>query len=628
MVCEYCQSTLLRNDINLENLGKMAELLPDRSLLQIGSSGIYLGDGFTVIGRLQFQHESGLWNSWHLLFDHGKTGWLSEASGNYSLSFQVNEGLPDLPLERFVPDLSVPVNGQRMSVIRVETAKCIAGQGELSAAVPVGHTLHFVELAVAQTYASLEFDGAKPTLYMGQAVELTALHLQNLRDLEQSAIQISSRQLQCPACGGNLNFRLQQALTITCPHCATVLDSRNDKLAILLKQSNKLQQLNRLPIPLGSIGRFERATFTVIGYLRRSTRASGLLHYWEEYLLHHPGYGFRWLVCSQGHWNLLKPVLKAPSISKGYTGDTIAMLEGKTYRHFANYKAKIDRVAGEFYWRIKVEDSASLEDYIAPPYLLSKELQGKEINWSQGEYLQPEQVNDAFEGKLLLTPPKGVFANQPCPYEPSVDAWLKNTLLFVVLVIVLQCWFVFESRQEVVFSKVMEVSAVDSSDWSNYRTLNPESANLESEPFEIHSNHGNVVIDIDGNLDNSWLFSSISLVNLQNGLTYSSSREISDYSGYDGGEYWRENDSHTDVVFSAVSPGRYQLQVEAESERSYGSVNARKTQYLRVIANVPLWQNFWFVLIFLLIGPALFYYFRHHFEQQRWAESDHPMNNT
>jgi hypothetical protein len=304
------------------------------------------------------------------------------------------------------------------------------------------------------------------------------------------------------------------------------------------------------------------------------------------------------------------------------------MLEGKTYRHFANYKAKIDRVAGEFYWRIKVEDSASLEDYIAPPYLLNKELQGKEINWSQGEYLQPEQVNDAFEGKLLLTPPKGVFANQPCPYEPSVDAWLKNTLLFVVLVIVLQCWFVFESRQEVVFSKVMEVSAVDSSDWSNYRTLNPESANLESEPFEIHSNHGNVVIDIDGNLDNSWLFSSISLVNLQNGLTYSSSREISDYSGYDGGEYWRENDSHTDVVFSAVPPGRYQLQVEAESERSYGSVNARKTQYLRVIANVPLWQNFWFVLIFLLIGPALFYYFRHHFEQQRWAESDHPMNNT
>jgi hypothetical protein len=626
MVCEYCQSTLLRSDVNLENLGKMAELLPDHSLLQIGSSGLYSGDGFSVIGRMQFQHSSGVWNSWHLLFDTGKTGWLSEASGTYTLSFEVLDGIPDLPLERCVPDLSVPIQGQRMSIIRIEEAQCIAGQGELSSAVPVGKTIHFVELAAAQHYASLEYQAGKAALYLGQAVALETLHLQNLRDIEQMAVRVTSRQLDCPSCGGSLPNRLERALTITCPHCATILDARNEKIAVLIKQKKKLEQLHHLTIPLGSTGRFEKADFTVIGYLQRSSTWEGVTYYWEEFLLHHPGYGFRWLVCSQGHWNLLKPLVAAPVLSKDYSQGTLATLEKHRYRHFAKYNAKIDLVAGEFYWLVKAGDKATLEDYIAPPYLLSKETQGKEIQWSQGEYLTPEQVNTAFGEHLQLMQPQGVFANQPCPYTQSVSAWVSNTLLFMLLAIVLHSWFVMQSREELVFSSTMQVNAVDSSDWSNYRTLNPETASLESEPFEIHTQHGNVVIEIDGALSNSWLFSSLTLVNLQNGLTYSSSREISDYSGYDGGEYWRENDSRAELIFSAVPAGRYQLQVETESERSYGMSSALKSQQIRVIANVPLWRNFWFLLAFLCIGPAIFYYHNSNFEQRRWALSDHPLN--
>lgn len=616
----------MRSDANLENLGKMAELLPDHSLLQIGSSGIYSGDEFSIIGRIQFQHASGTWNSWHLLFENGKTGWLSEASGTYALSFEVSEGIPDLPLERCVPDLSVPIQGQRMSVIRIEEARCIAGQGELSCAVPVGKTIHFVELTASQNYASLEYEAGKPTLYLGQAIALENLRLQNLRDIEQTAVRVPSRQLDCPSCGGSLTSRLEQALTITCPHCATILDARNEKIAVLIKQKKKLEQLNHLSIPLGSSGRFEKADFTVIGYLNRSTTSAGVTIYWEEFLLHHPGYGFRWLVCSQGHWNLLKPLLTAPVLSKDYSLGTLATFENQSYKHFAKYNAKINLVAGEFYWLVKVDDKAVLEDYISPPYLLSKEAQGKEIQWSQGEYLTPEQVNAAFGRQLQLMQPQGVFANQPCPYAQSVNAWVSNTLLFLLLAIIFHGWFVMESRQEIVFNSVMQVNAVDNSEWSSYRTLNPENGSLESEPFEIHTQHGNVVIEIDGSLSNSWLFSSLSLVNLQNGLTYSSSREISDYSGYDGDEYWRENDSHAEVIFSAVPPGRYQLQVEAESERSYGVSSAVKSQQVKAVANVPLWRNFWFLLFFLSIGPAIFYYSRTNFEQQRWAESDHPMN--
>ncbi len=41
---------------------------------------------FGLIGRIQLKYEQGLWNEWHLLFDDGKSGWLSEAGGEYVLS--------------------------------------------------------------------------------------------------------------------------------------------------------------------------------------------------------------------------------------------------------------------------------------------------------------------------------------------------------------------------------------------------------------------------------------------------------------------------------------------------------------------------------------------------------------
>jgi hypothetical protein len=38
-VCEYCQSTLVRHDQALEDIGKMAALVEDRSPLQTGRRG-------------------------------------------------------------------------------------------------------------------------------------------------------------------------------------------------------------------------------------------------------------------------------------------------------------------------------------------------------------------------------------------------------------------------------------------------------------------------------------------------------------------------------------------------------------------------------------------------------------
>src|SRR6187401_3465574 len=86
-VCSYCQSTLIRHDLDLENIGKMARLKLDGSPLQLGVTGTFAGKRFRAIGRIQLQYERGVWNEWHLHFEDGRSGWLGEAQGLYTVTF-------------------------------------------------------------------------------------------------------------------------------------------------------------------------------------------------------------------------------------------------------------------------------------------------------------------------------------------------------------------------------------------------------------------------------------------------------------------------------------------------------------------------------------------------------------
>ncbi len=69
--CGYCQSTVVRSGEVLTRLGKMAELFDDHSPLQLLASGRIALDGqdqpFTLIGRLQYKGDAGIWTEWAAL---------------------------------------------------------------------------------------------------------------------------------------------------------------------------------------------------------------------------------------------------------------------------------------------------------------------------------------------------------------------------------------------------------------------------------------------------------------------------------------------------------------------------------------------------------------------------------
>ena len=118
-VCEFCRSTLLRDGEDLKNLGRMAELMDDPSLIQIGTEGTFRGQHFSVIGRIQLKYDAGLWNEWHILFDDQRSAWLSEAGGEYVVSSQVPVSEPLPAFTTLLPEMPVTVAGRSFTVTSV-----------------------------------------------------------------------------------------------------------------------------------------------------------------------------------------------------------------------------------------------------------------------------------------------------------------------------------------------------------------------------------------------------------------------------------------------------------------------------------------------------------------------------
>jgi len=193
-VCEYCRSTLVRHDINVENIGKMAELKLDGSPLQLGAQGRYRGINFGVIGRIQLHFDRGVWNEWHLMFDDGRSGWLGEAQGLYAVSF-LTKIAGDIPaFETLKPGKKVQLKGQWFEVQNLESARCVGGEGELPFRVGAGYDAPVADLVGEKNaFATIDYSettgapGAQesqPLVFIGEYMEFDDLHFSNLRQFD------------------------------------------------------------------------------------------------------------------------------------------------------------------------------------------------------------------------------------------------------------------------------------------------------------------------------------------------------------------------------------------------------------------------------------------------------------
>lgn len=182
--CEHCHSILIRRDVNLERVGVVSDLPPDSSPIQIDTSGIFQGLGFTVAGRIIYDYAEGSWNEWHIVMGDGRDGWLSDAQNEYAVSFaQTVEGLPMVHEvkvgERFT------LGGIRFTATTITRARYRGVQGELPFEYWDKEEATFVDLeSTAEDFATLDYSDDQPALYVGKMVEFEDLQLKNLRAFE------------------------------------------------------------------------------------------------------------------------------------------------------------------------------------------------------------------------------------------------------------------------------------------------------------------------------------------------------------------------------------------------------------------------------------------------------------
>jgi hypothetical protein len=398
----------------------------------------------------------------------------------------------------------------------------------------------------------------------------------------------------CRNCGGQVNLLAPgQTIAAVCQHCKAVTDLTDENFKILSRYNSQMVRQPRYEI--GSKAVFEGKTWVVIGYMVRIVQLYSFE--WEEYLLFNPYHGFRFLAHSYGHWSWIKMVHDSPLIAG--RPDQLVYKDRK-YKFLTDGEAEVLFVLGEFYWRVKVGDTAKTRDLVAPPYMLSVEYERDGMIWSLGEYVEPNRVEAAFGG-----PPKpkisrvGVGANQPNRYHENFRRLLPIWIISMVVTIAI--FFAYGA------------TAPDLKVHDGIYAF-PNAVDVVSPPFEIGNGINNVEVDLMANsgLDNHWVEFSGVLHNLETNENYEFTVGAEYYHGVTDGESWSEGSSYGDATLNEVPAGKYEMVVASESD-SAGSVT------LTVRRGVPIYTNTLIVLILLSIVPVLLKVLDKNFEKRRNA---------
>jgi ribosomal protein S27E len=605
-VCEFCRSTLVRQGGNLESLGRMADLVEDASPVRIGAEGQYRGVHFAVVGRIQLHYASGIWNEWYLLFDDQRGGWLSDAGGEYLVTFLTAPGAVLPGFASLKPNDELKLAGKEFVVTDSEEAMCLSGQGELPFAFGAGYPAQLVDLrgtdASAAAFATIDYSETPPLFFVGESLPFAALKFSGLR--EEAATQLSAgafKALQCPRCGGAITLHDKAVQSVACPSCLTVLEPDNDNLRILAKAAaaTRIEPL----IALGSVGRFVGKDWTVIGFQERVITADGTDYAWQEYLLHHFSEGFRWLVDADSHWNWVSPLATPPHYQDGLP---TANSGGLAYRRYSAGLAVTRYVIGEFTWKVSVGETWETIDFIAPPKMLSRETSQNETAWSIGEYLPAAEVMAAFGLKSPLPEAVGVGANQPNPRSETHRRVCGNFWKFFGLALVAQAlwFFVLGGRtlldQRMVFSPGNE---------------DP----VTTQTFQLDGAAHNLVLRHDTDLDNNWLGLNLTLIEKNSGHAWTAQSDVAYWHGVDDGEEWSEGNRSREMVFRDLPAGTYYFVIDPEiSAETPVAVGDR----VRVVRDQAAWSNFFLLLIFLAAFPLFSRYRMTAFEIERWKNAD------
>ncbi len=620
---------VVRSDAKLEAIGQIAELPPDTSPLQIGTSGRFRDRAFTLQGRLRVTWDEGSWTEWYAEFSNGERGWIAETQGFFTVSFE--RGVIDeiKSLAGIRPSSAVEIGGKSWQAIDRKTAIFAAAEGELPFVAKPGTERDSLDLSGPENaFASLEKDGADIIFYEGAYAEFAELNFENLRavpgwsDTPLPVTRRASRVVNCPNCGAPVDIRAAGlTLAVVCGSCQTILDPARADVAVIERAEEVRREFDPV-LAMGIRGDFDGTTFEVIGALIRSDGESS----WHEYLLFNPWQGFRWLVFYSGHWTFVRRLFTPPIQSS----ERRLKIGHESYLLFARSDTTVKAVLGEFYWQIHRGEESAVADFISPPKIISGETYPglDEVTWSIGTYISADRVQRAFKLPTPLPDPSGPYLNAPNPYAEKWPGVLTSAIFAVLFLVAVELFFARFHSRRLLTSANFAVPLAPAPSGTGPSTLTPVATpsapvniapeNFTTPHFTLSGPSQIVRVTAWSRLNNSWIDLDYELVNATTGATLPEKASLSYYSGYDTDGRWTEDQRVATTSFPAVPRGEYFLRVEGSKDPKLMAAEVA----LKVESGGIFVSNFFLMLGLISIYPCWVFSRRVQFETTRWSQSD------
>jgi hypothetical protein len=184
-VCSYCKSSLVRQGIDLEAVGKIAELSDDLTPIQVGTTFTFENENFDVVGRLKVAYSDGFWNEWFSVGSKGRLGWLVEAQGFWGMCFPcIDMAIPNQV--GMAPGKSVDFGPLGyFQVEDVHKVKCVFSEGELPVNGAQGRESLSVDLTGEnEAMATIEYADSEKRVFCGNYKDFDSFQFKNLRALD------------------------------------------------------------------------------------------------------------------------------------------------------------------------------------------------------------------------------------------------------------------------------------------------------------------------------------------------------------------------------------------------------------------------------------------------------------
>jgi len=184
-VCSFCKSSLVRQDLNLDSIGKIADLQDDLTAFQIGTTGMFNKEKFEIIGRLKVGYSDGFWNEWYTTFGDERVAWLAEAQG--FLAFCYPYEVTDLPEVKTLK-IGQAVDLKEKGIYEIDdirAVKCLYSEGELPFDAVQGRKSTSVDLTGFELeMATIEYAAKETRTFIGHYLDFDDFQFKNLRPID------------------------------------------------------------------------------------------------------------------------------------------------------------------------------------------------------------------------------------------------------------------------------------------------------------------------------------------------------------------------------------------------------------------------------------------------------------